>query len=218
MRKSGKFITIEGVEGSGKTTQCALLADYLREQGIDVVVTREPGGTRAGEQIRQILLSPSNNALSPIAELMLFLAARAQQVAEIVLPSLESGKCVICDRFSDATIAYQGYGRGLDLDSISQVNEIATQGLKPDLTILLDLDIETGISRAVTHKREFRESKDGDRIEKQDKEFHRRVREGYIELARREPERIVVVPVTGSIKDIHRIVVSLVAPFLVKTP
>ncbi|MBI4831995.1 MAG: dTMP kinase [Candidatus Lindowbacteria bacterium] len=218
MRRGGKLISIEGVEGSGKTTQCALLADYLRKQGIDIVETREPGGTRVGEQIRQVLLSPSNSSLSPASELLLFLAARAQQVEEIIAPALKIGKWVVCDRFSDATLAYQGHGRGIDLDAISKLNEIATGGLKPDLTILLDLDVETGISRAVTHKKEFKESRDGDRIEKQDREFHRRVREGYLRLAQKEPARIMVIPVTGSIQDVHQTVVSLVSPFLVKTP
>jgi dTMP kinase len=242
MRSSGKFITIEGVEGSGKTTQRALLADYLREQGIDVVVTREPGGTRVGERIREILLSPEystltyqsevgilgeqmplfrippHSTLTPLTELLLFLAARAQQVAEIMIPALKSGKWVICDRFSDATFAYQGYGRSIDLASIQKLNEIATQRLKPDITVLLDLDVDIGIRRALSAKKEFAGCSNGDRMEQQYKKFHRSVREGYLQLARKEPNRIKVVPVSGSIEEIHNTVVSLVAPFLVKTP
>jgi dTMP kinase len=214
MHKRGKFITIEGVEGSGKTTQSALLAEFLRKNGIDVVETREPGGTEVGERIRQILLSPLHQNLFPMTELLLFLAARAQQVNEVINPSLAAGKWVICDRFSDATLAYQGHGRGIDVRTIRKLNEQATGGLVPDMTILLDLDIETGIKRAVAAKQEFSES--GDRLEKENKEFHRRVREGYLEIARPEPERIKIIRVTGSIEEVHRIVKSLIEPFLVK--
>lgn len=216
MNRRGKFITIEGVEGSGKTTQAALLSDYLRKQGIDVVETREPGGTEAGEKIRQILLSPTLSTLTVITELFLFLAARAQQVAEVIAPALKTGKWVVCDRFSDATMAYQGHGRGIDTDAIRIMNDFATNGLKPDLTVLLDLDVEIGIRRAVRAKREFAESRNGDRMEKENKEFHRRVRTGYLELAGSEPDRIKVIRVAGSIEDAHRTIVTLVEPFLVK--
>lgn len=216
MDKRGKFITIEGVEGSGKTTQAALLAEYLRKQGIDVVETREPGGTEVGEKIRQILLSPVQSSLTAMSELLLFLAARAQQVAEVIAPALASGKWVVCDRFCDATIAYQGHGRGIETRAIQKTNDIATGGLKPDITVLLDLDVETGISRAVTAKREFADGKHGDRMEKEHKEFHRRVRKGYLQLAEQQPDRIKVIPVTGSIEDIHKRIVSFVEPFLVK--
>ncbi|RJP21993.1 MAG: dTMP kinase [Candidatus Abyssobacteria bacterium SURF_5] len=211
-----KFITIEGVEGSGKTTQAALLADYLRRQGIGLVETREPGGTEVGEQVRQILLSPLSAGLAPMAELLLFLAARAQLVKEVIVPALQSGKWVICDRFFDATLAYQGHGRGIDGKIIRKLNEHATSGLKPDVTFLLDLDIEVGIRRAVSAKREFTGSRGGDRLEQEDKEFHRRVREGYLELARPEPDRVKIIPVSGSIEHVHKIIVSLIEPFLVK--
>jgi dTMP kinase len=215
MTNRGKFITIEGVEGSGKTTQAALLAAYLRKQGVDVLETREPGGTEAGEQIRRILLSPLHHGLAPMTELLLFLAARAQLVNAVIVPALNSGKWVTCDRFLDATLAYQGRGRGLDMQAVRNLNEVATDGLKPDLTILLDLDVETGIRRAVASKREFSDSPDGDRLEKENKEFHRRVREGYLELARQEPERIKVIPVSGSVEQVHSAIVSLVEPFFV---
>lgn len=214
MDKRGKFITIEGVEGSGKTTQAALLADYLRRQNVQVVETREPGGTRVGESIRELLLSPLHQGLAPTAELFLFLAARAQLIHEVISPALSSGAWVVCDRFSDATLAYQGHGRGIDIKSIRNLNESATGGLKPDLTVLLDLDIDTGIKRAVAAKREFAAS--GDRMENENREFHRRVREGYLELARPEPDRIKVIPVSGSIQDVHQIITSLIKPFLLK--
>ena len=216
MIKRGKFVTLEGVEGSGKTTQSALLCDYLRKQGIDVIETREPGGTDLGEKIRQILLSPVNSVPVPASELLLFLAARAQQVAEIMMPALESGTWVVCDRFSDATLAYQGYGRGIDTEVIRTLNDVATGGLEPDITILLDLDVETGIGRAIAGKGEFAEDENGDRMEKEDIEFHDRVRRGYLTLAQQEPDRIKVIPVTDSIEDVHRTTVTLIEPFLVK--
>lgn len=218
MSKRGKFISLEGVEGSGKTTQSSLLCDYIRGQGINVVETREPGGTELGEKTRQILLSPADSAPTPVTELLLFLAARAQLVAEVILPALDKGNWVVCDRFCDATLAYQGYGRGIEIAAIEKLNEMATGALKPDLTVLLDLDIGIGIRRAVEAKNEFPRQGIGDRMEKEDEEFHSRVREGYLRLAEAEPERIKVVPVTGSIEDVHRILVSLVEPFLVKVP
>jgi dTMP kinase len=214
MNKRGKFITIEGVEGSGKTTQAALLADYLRRQNVQVVETREPGGTKVGERVRELLLSPLHQGLAPLAELFLFLAARSQLIHEVIAPALNSGAWVVCDRFSDATLAYQGHGRGIDIKSIQKLNESATGGLKPDLTVLLDLDAETGIKRAVAAKREF--AGFGDRMENEKSEFHRRVREGYLELARPEPERIKVIPVSGSAQDVHQIITSLIKPFLLK--
>jgi len=216
MSKRGKFITLEGVEGSGKTTQATLLCDYLRSQEIGVVETREPGGTDLGEKARRILLAPADSAPAPIAELLLFLAARAQLVAEVLIPALDKGNWVVCDRFCDATLAYQGYGRGIEIAAIEKLNEMATNALKPDLTALLDLDIGIGIRRAVAAKNEFARDGAGDRMEKEDEDFHGRVREGYLRIAEAEPGRIKVVPVTGSIEDVHRILVSLVEPFLVK--
>jgi len=209
---------MEGVEGSGKTTQAALLCDYLRRHEIEVRETREPGGTALGETIREILLCPTTSPLIPVSELLLFLSARAQQIDEVIAPALEKGEWVVCDRYCDATLAYQGYGRGLDLEKIQELNHIATGGLKPDMTILLDLHVETGLERAVAAKREFAEGGNGDRMERENREFHKRVREGYLHLARQEPDRIKVIRVTGSIEEVHRTVVSLVEPFLVKAP
>jgi dTMP kinase len=216
MADRGKFITLEGIEGTGKTTQCALLCDYLRGHGIDVVETREPGGTSLGEEIRRLLLSPEGEGPGIEAELLLFLAARAQLVKQVIVPSIEAGKWVICDRFSDATLAYQGYGRGIDPEAVRKINEVAVGGIRPDKTILLDLDVETGIRRAVAGKAEFSSSKSGDRMEKEDKAFHRRVREGYRLLAGQDPGRIVMVSVTGSIEDVHGVVVSHIDPLLAK--
>ncbi len=218
MGRRGIFITFEGVEGSGKTTQAGLCCDYLREKGLEVIETREPGGTGLGEAIRKVLLSPVNSAPTPISELLLFLAARAQQVAEIIMPAIAAGKWVVCDRFSDSTLAYQGYGRGINVEGIRNINDLATGGLKPDLTILLDLDVEIGIKRAITEKSEFANGGRGDRIEKEAREFHRIVRNGYLELAQQEPGRIKLIPATGSIDEVHKSVVSLVESFLVSGP
>lgn len=216
MKRRGKFITFEGVEGSGKTTQASLLCDYLRGHDIDVVETREPGGTGLGEKIRQVLLAPAESPPVPTAELLLFLAARAQIVAEVIRPALEAGKWVVCDRFFDATLAYQGYGRGIDTQAIHSLNEVATDGLEPDLTILLDLDIDTGIKRAVEGKREFHEGDNGDRMENEDREFHKRVRQGYLQLVNERADRIKLVPVTDSIEKVREFVVLLIEPFLAK--
>jgi dTMP kinase len=212
----GKFITLEGVEGTGKTTQVALLCDYLRGHDVDVVETREPGGTPLGESARRLLLEPGDDAPSARAELLLFLAARAQLVARVIMPALEAGKWVICDRFSDATIAYQGYGRGLDVEAIKSLDEFATGGLSPDRTILLDLDVETGITRAVAGKKEFGGAGRGDRMESEDLKFHRRVRDGYLSLAEQEPGRIRTIQVSGSIEDVHESIVTLIEPFFAK--
>jgi dTMP kinase len=216
MVNRGKFITLEGIEGTGKTTHCALLRDYLRGHGVDVVETREPGGTSLGENIRKLLLSPEGEHPSARSELLLFLAARSQLVTQIILPAIEAGKWVVCDRFSDATVAYQGYGRGIDVKAVESLNEFATGGLKPDITILLDLDVETGIERAIAGKREFAESINGDRMEKEAIEFHRRVREGYFRLAEREPGRIKIISVDNSIEEIHKTIATLVEPFFAR--
>jgi len=216
MADRGKFITFEGIEGTGKTTQCALLCDYLRGHGIDIVETREPGGTSLGESIRALLLSPEAEGPTARAELLLFLAARSQLVTQIIAPALKAGKWVVCDRFSDATVAYQGYGRGIDVEIVKTLNDFATGGLKPDKTFLLDLDVETGIKRAVSGKKEFAGSHVGDRMESEDIEFHRRVRRGYLELAEQEPERITTTSVFGSVEEVHDTIVSLIEHFFAK--
>jgi dTMP kinase len=171
----GIFIVLEGGEGSGKTTQARLLAEHLRAAGGHVTSVREPGGTPAGDDIRQILLDPAHDGLDPRAELLLYVASRAEHVAKVIRPRLEAGDVVVCDRFTDSSLAYQGYGRGLDLAAIRTLNDLATGGLAPDLTIYIDLDPLVGIARA-----EGRGT--ADRLEAEEIGFHERVRGGFVEL------------------------------------
>ena len=190
--RNGKFITFEGPEGSGKTTQIALLAKFLSKKGLAIVTTREPGGEKVAEKIRRLLLSPASN-LEPLAELFLYAASRLQHVEKIIRPALARGAIVLCDRFSDATMAYQGYGRGISKKWIKQINKIATAGLKPDLTIVLDLEPGLGLKRV----RRLKKRADRiDRLEREALSFHTRVRQGYLALAQEEPRRIKVVKVT----------------------
>ena len=177
------FITLEGPEGAGKTTQLRALADYLRGCGYDVVTTREPGGTPIGDQIRHVLHDTANAAMSPTAEVLLYAASRAQLVAEVIRPALAAGRVVLCDRYADSTMAYQGYGRGLDRDALAALTAIATGGLRPDLTLLLDLDVARGLAR----RRD--EGEEMNRLDLETIEFHRRVRAGYLALAAAEPAR-----------------------------
>ncbi len=192
----GKFITFEGPEGSGKSTHIRLLTEFLRGRGVDVVSTREPGGTPTGEAIRR-LLQHDEAGESPVgrAEVLLFLASRAQHVARLIEPALAAGSWVLCDRFEDSTFAYQGYGRGFDLDALRSVNAFATAGLRPDLTILLDVLPET--SRSRLRARQAETSSALDRIECEADAFHTRLRDGFLELARAEPTRFVVVSSEG---------------------
>lgn len=196
----GMFITFEGGDGCGKTTQIKLLDKYLREKGYDTLLTREPGSVGLGEKIREILLN-YDGEVSSVCESFLFLADRAQNVDCIIKPALEAGKIVICDRHTDSSVAYQGYGRGLDIDRINMLNNIATSGLKPDLTIVLDVDVETSQSRVGAEK---------DRMESAGIEFFERVRKGYLEIAKQEPERVKVVDSTQSIEDIHKQILELI--------
>ena len=176
------FITLEGPEGSGKSSQLPDLAEFLRGQGWDVLTTREPGGTPIGDQIRQILMRLDNQELHPRTEILLFLASRAQLVEQVIKPALREGKLVLCDRFGDSTLAYQGYGHGLDLGTLRTMLDFATDKLKPDLTLLLDVDVETGLQRK-------RKEDEWNRLDAYELAFHQRVREGYHELCRQEPER-----------------------------
>jgi dTMP kinase len=188
----GTFITFEGIEGSGKSTQIVMLANYLKSRGNSVVLTREPGGTPIGDQIRKILLDPANKALDPSAELLLYAASRAQHLSEVILPAFAAGTIVLCDRFSDATLAYQGYGRGLDREMIRGLERIVTAGMRPDLTVLLDIDAAAGLARA--RGRNNSRGLEGEaRFENEEITFHERVRQGYLALARQEPGRIRVV-------------------------
>jgi dTMP kinase len=190
------FITFEGIEGSGKSTQIALLAHYLTASGIRNVLTREPGGTSIGDQVRKILLDPANRSLDPAAELLLYAASRAQHLREIILPALADGATVLCDRFSDATLAYQGYGRGLDIEMIRSLDRIVTEGKRPDLTLLFDIEAAPGLARARGRNNSRGLEKEA-RFENEELAFHERVRRGYLTLAAREPDRIRVVDASG---------------------
>ena len=192
----GRFITFEGGEGCGKTTQVVRLKEALEAEGIEVVLVREPGGTWLSEEIRRLIKDQDEDAPCDRAELLLFLAARAQLVRNVIRPALEAGKWVVSDRFSDSTLAYQGYGRGLPLDIIRMANDFACDGLAPDLTVLLDVSLETSVARR--RKRECATHKTADRIEREDVEFHARIRRGFEELAAAEPSRIVMVDANGS--------------------
>jgi dTMP kinase len=181
------FITLEGPEGSGKTSQVPLLADFLRQQGRDCITTREPGGTAIGDQIRSVLTNLANTTMQPRTEILLFLAARAQLVEQVIRPALAEGKTVLCDRYGDSTLAYQGYGHGLDLDQLRQMLRFATGGLKPDLTLLLDVDVEAGLRRKLYSGGEW------NRLDAYAVAFHQRVRQGYHALVQSEPQRWVVI-------------------------
>lgn len=179
--RKGVFITFEGFEGSGKSTQIKLLADFLSQDKYPVVVLREPGSTKIGEKLRRILLDKNNVSISQKAELMLYLAARAQIVEEKIMPALKEGKIILCDRFQDATVAYQGFGLGMDREIISLFGNFVTCKIKPDLTILLDIPVKEGLKRLGENK---------DRIEERSIAYHKRVRDGYLKMAKEEPERI----------------------------
>ena len=195
--RRGLFITFEGPEGCGKSTQSKLLCDYLKRT-YACVHTREPGGTKLGERVRGVLLHSDGVAISDSAELFLFEAARSQIVRQVIRPALEKKYIVICDRFSDATLSYQGYGGKIPLATIRSLDAVATGGLRPDLTILLDIDTATGLSRA--------RAKGTDRMERKERAYHRRVRAGYLKLAQAEPRRIKVIKVTGSIGQTQALV------------
>jgi dTMP kinase len=186
------FITFEGVEGSGKTTQIQRLKKYLIQKGIPCKVTREPGGCPIGEKVRKILLNPDHREMVPLSELLLYEAARAQHVKEVIEPFLKKGRVVLCDRFSDATIAYQGYGRKMDLRWIERLNHFSSRGIKPDVTFLLDCPSDVGLKRALKRNRTLRQEKE-ERFEKEKIQFHQRVRKGYLALAKKEPRRVKVI-------------------------
>lgn len=187
----GIFITFDGPEGCGKSTHSRLVAEYLRSKGAKVLRTREPGGTKIGECMRSILLDPRNKGILVMTEAFLYLAARVQIVNEIIKPALKQGKIVICDRFQDATVVYQGHAGGLDIKLLNELGKIASGGLKPDLSVFLDIDSKTGLKRAGCK----------DRMELKSLAFHKKVRNGYLSLAKKEPKRIKVVKVRGSIED-----------------
>lgn len=202
--KKGLFITFEGADGCGKTTQLKLLAQYLENQGRDIVITREPGGKGLGEKVREILLN-YDGPVSDRCESFLFLADRAQNIDIIVNPAVAEGKIVLCDRHIDSTVAYQGYGRGLDIERIKMLNSIATNGRKPDLTIVFDVDLETSQKRVGDNK---------DRMESAGADFHNRVRFGYLNIAKEEPERIKVVNAAQSIEAVFDDVKKIIEKYL----
>ena len=200
------FITFEGGEGCGKSTQTRMLYRKLLKLGIPAVLTSEPGGTPLGKRLGRFLKWPGDKEISPITELLLFNAARTQSVSEVIMPNLKSGKVVISDRYADSTTAYQGYGWGLDLEVVKQINDAATGGLKPDLTVLLDLLVESGLAR----KKERRP----DRFEQQALAFHQKVREGYLKLAKEAPERWLVIYATQGKDEIAEIIWQRVSRLL----
>ncbi len=204
----GLFITFEGIDLCGKSTQVRLLVEYLQKKKIEVVLSREPGGSPISEEIRKILLSREHTSMRPLTELLLYEAGRAQHTEELIRPSLEAGKCVILDRYGDASMAYQGWGRDLGADLVRRLNELATGGLSPDITILLDLSPEEAARRAPG------EGWQADRLEGEAIEFHRRVREGYRRLVREEPDRVQLIDGRGPIDEIHRQILDLIRPLL----
>jgi dTMP kinase len=212
----GLFLTFEGIDGCGKTTQLNLLADYLARLRLPCLVTREPGGTDLGEQIRKILLRRSSQGMDPRNEVLLYFASRAQNVAQVIRPALEEGRIVLCDRFTDASLAFQGYGRGLDLRFIRQLHKFACREVNPNLTFVLDINPETSVRRA--RHRNVSARQDEGRFEEEALSFHRRVRRGYRALARQEPRRVKLIPGEQSIEAIHQRIVTLARPLLARLP
>ncbi|MFN2452888.1 MAG: dTMP kinase [Pyrinomonadaceae bacterium] len=209
---SGTFITFEGIDGSGKTTQLRQLAAELHARGQDVLTTREPGGTSLGVRLRAALLDVDEQ-VDPLAELLLYAADRAQHVRALVRPALAAGRIVLSDRYADATVAYQGAGRGFPSQLIKDVIRLATDGLTPDLTLVFDLPVQTGIART---RRRADAARTGDRLDAEDAAFHERVRNAYLHLAATEPERVYIVDASGSIDETYTYARNIVMPFLEK--
>lgn len=207
---AGIFITFEGIDGSGKSTQMRMLTQVLRSRGLEVIQTREPGGTSFGKRLRSAILDLHEH-VDPLAELLLFAADRAQHVRTLVRPAIEAGHIVLSDRYADATRAYQGAGRGFSTELIDEVIELATDGLRPDLTLIFDLPVAECVARA--HRRTHDGHK-GDRLDSEDADFHTRVREAYLEIARREPERVRVIDASGTIDETQARVMDVVMRFI----
>jgi dTMP kinase len=205
------FITFEGLDGSGKTTQIQLLAAYLREQGYSVLQTREPGGTDIGNQIREVLHALKNEGMHPRTELLLYTASRAQLVAEVIRPRLAAGEIILSDRYIDSTLAYQGYGRGLDLNTLRQILDFATEGLKPDVTVYLDISAEGGLER---RQKAASQGEEWNRLDALALEFHQRVHAGYKTLIQADPQRWLVVEAKGDIDDIQQRIRARLSPLL----
>jgi dTMP kinase len=203
----GIFISLEGIEGTGKSTQTELLAEYLRSKGYGVTKTAEPGGTRISLKIRDLLLSTDSTDMDPLTELLLYNAARVQHIKEIIMPALLRGDVVVTDRFSDSTTAYQGYGRGIDLKLIDALDAVTTNRLRPHLMVLLDIDVETGLARN-------RKIQKYDRLELEEVSFHERVRKGFISIAAKEQERVKLIDCSGGIGAVQKKIVGIVKAFL----
>jgi dTMP kinase len=197
-----RFITFEGIEGSGKTTQIQMLSNHLEESGVEHLLTREPGGTPIGDQIRRLVLHPGNATMTATCELLLYTAARAQHIEQVIGPNLAEGRMVLCDRFKDATLAYQGYGRGLPIELIRHLHAREGLALNPDLTLLFDIEVDTALDRA--RHRDATRNIDETRFEQEDFAFHDRVRTGYLDLARKESQRIVVIDGRGTTAEVHQ--------------
>ncbi|MGH9930850.1 MAG: dTMP kinase [Pyrinomonadaceae bacterium] len=207
---TGTFITFEGIDGSGKSTQLRMLANFLKQAGCDVLLTREPGGTPVGNRLRAALLD-AQEEVDPLTELLVFAADRAQHVRRVLRPALTSGRIVFSDRYADATRAYQGAGRGFSPELIAEIIQLATEGLKPDLTVLFDLSIADSTART---QRRGNGTQRGDRLDAENDDFHTRVRAAYLQLAEAEPERIKIVETNRALEATHERVKEIVVPFL----
>jgi dTMP kinase len=220
--KRGFFITFEGVDRCGKSTQAGKLLSYIKSKGYDVIFTREPGGTAISEKIRELLLDTKNKEMTKLTEILLYQASRAQHTDELIKPSLEQGKVVICDRYFDSTIAYQGEGRGIDKDDVITLNRIATSGICPDITIIIDLPPDEGIKRLIAKQMKIKYDIDkeqtveemSDRIERETIDFHNKVRNAYLSIAQQEPDRVKVVDGTGNIDDVWERVRKVIDKFI----
>jgi len=205
----GKFITIEGTEGVGKTTNIEFIQTWLNQQQVDFVTTREPGGTPLAEQIRELLLTPRDEKVCNSAELLLMFAGRAQHLDQVIVPAIQSGLCVVCDRFTDATYAYQGFGRGMDSTLIAHLERLVQAELRPDLTLILDIPVEIGLQRASQRSAP-------DRFEREQTEFFERVRQGYLSIAANEPQRCVVIDASQPLEDVQRDITTALKSFFMQ--
>jgi len=206
-----RFITFEGGDGTGKTTQLQALESHLRGKGRSCVSTREPGGTSLGKLIRQVLLEVGKQPIASPTELFLYLADRAQHVQEVILPAIDGGKIVLCDRYTDSTLAYQGYGRGIDLGLLRQLNEFANRAVKPDLTLLLDCPVELGLSRTAQRQSNAGSARSReDRFEREKVEFHEKVRDGFLAMARAEPQRFRIIDASRSVEQVSREIQNII--------
>ena len=210
------FITFEGVEGSGKTTQIQHLKRYLTQKGIPCRVTREPGGCPIGEKVRKILLNPDHREMSPLSELLLYEASRAQHVRDVIKPLLKKGMVVLCDRFSDASIAYQGCGRKVDLKLVERLNRLSSQGIKPDITFLLDCPSNVGLKRAIQRNQTLKKEKE-ERFEREKIQFHHRVRRGYLSIAKKEPNRVKIIDTREGEEKVFEKIRRIVDEFIVRS-